>query len=181
MIHALKEARARTAITRYREHIEPDGEDLHEDEAEPEAWNARRQHRNGGGGLIHEGTAPVSGIDADRKRDDAGDQQRKDRQEEGRLRPVQQGRSNRHVEKDRLAEIALQQLADIIDILHAKRLIETEPGAQLRYVLRRGIRPQHHGGRVSGCDAQNDEDNGDDEEHHHDHSGKSLENIPYHE
>ncbi len=181
MIHALEEACAWTSISRDREHIEPDGEELHEDEAEPEAWNARRQHRNGGGGLIHEGTAPVSGINADGKRDGTGDQQRKDRQEEGRFRPIQKCCADRHVEKDRLAEIALQQLPDIIDILHAKRLIETEPGAQLRYVLRRGIRPQHHRSRISGRDAQDDENDGDDEEHHHDHSGKSLENIPYQE
>ncbi|MNL36001.1 hypothetical protein D3C87_1580660 [compost metagenome] len=123
VIHALEEACARTAISRHREHIEPDSEELHEDQAKPEARNARRQHRNGCRCLIHEGTAPVSGIDADGKRDGTGDQQRKDRQEEGRFRPIQKRRSNRHVEEDRLAEITAQQLPDIVDILHAERLI----------------------------------------------------------
>jgi hypothetical protein len=107
--------------------------------------------------------------------------QREQRQEKGRFGPVEQRRGHGHVEEDRLAEIPLQQLPDIIEVLNAERAVEAELGAQVGDILGRGVRPEHDRSRVAGRDAHDHEDDRDDEKHHDDHAEEALENVPYHE
>ncbi|MCY1238829.1 hypothetical protein D9M72_515870 [compost metagenome] len=177
MIHALGKGGAGPAIAGNREPAKAHRKHLDQDQAEPEARYARRQHGEGRCRLVDEGAAPIGGVDAGRQRDGAGDHDREQRQEEGRLGAFRKRRGHRLVEEDRLAEVTLKQLPDIVDILQAERLVEAEPGAQFSDVLLGRLRAEHDGSGVARCHADDDEDDRDDDRHDDDHAHQPLEYV----
>ncbi len=133
-----RQRHARLAVARDREPAEAHGEDLHQDQAEPEARDARAQHREAGEAP---GRTPCRATRRRRCRTGMpiarGDQHREQREEEGRLRALGERLRHRPLEEDRLAEIAARELAQPVRVLHRQRLVEPERRAQLRDVLPR--------------------------------------------
>ena len=168
------ERHARVAVARDRKPAEGDGEDLHQDQAEPEARDARRRASR-----TPENTWSIARPrqtaetmphgNADQRRD--GD--RKERQEERRLGPLPERLRDRTLQEDRLAEIAARQLLQPVGELHRQRLVEPVRGAQLRDVGGGRLLAQHHRRGVAGRQAGDEEHQRGDQQHHHRHAGEA--------
>ncbi len=102
-------------------------------------------------------------------RDRAAEQHRENERREGELQRRRQplGEQLEHVamQRDRRAEIATAKVARPDEELCQQARVEPVMGAQRRNVGGRGARRNHHGDRVAGHDAQQDEDDDRDADH----------------
>lgn len=82
------------------------------------------------------------------------------------MRPLGDGLRHGPVQEDRLAEVERGDLLEIDEELHEEGLVESEPGAQRRDVVRRRRRAQHHRRGIARHDADDHEDDERDQHHH---------------
>ncbi|KAG1443388.1 hypothetical protein G6F57_018112 [Rhizopus arrhizus] len=154
------------AIARHGQPAQLHRENLHQQQAQPEARHAGGEHRERQHRLIQRGAAFDGGQDPHRQRDGAGDQERHQRQQDRRFRAVGQRRQHGLVHEDGLAQVALRQLAQPRQVLDRHGLVQPQLRAQRGDVLLAGLRTQHHRGGVARRDADDDEHDGRDDEHH---------------
>jgi hypothetical protein len=100
-----------------------------------------------------------------------------DRELERRRQPFDQQFQDIPAQRDRHAEIAVQNAVEPDAELHEQRLVEPVTGAQFGNVMRAGTRRDHHRDRVAGSDAQQQEHNDRDAEQRHDRHGDTPENC----
>ena len=105
---------------------------------------------------------------------------REQRQKEGRLGALGQGREDGRLRKMDSPRSPCSNWPKKMHVLHDERLIEAEARAQCGDVLRRGVGPEHHGRRIARRDAHDDEDDRDHDEHHGEHAEKALKDVTAH-
>src|ERR1022692_3477193 len=107
MMQPLGQRRTGIAVARHRKPAEADRKDLHENQAEPEARNARAEHRETREKLIDRPAAPHGGNDPAGDPDQRRDDDRKEGKKKSRLGALEQRLRYRSLQKDRLAQIAV--------------------------------------------------------------------------
>src|SRR5215813_9151490 len=121
MVQAIGQWHARVAVSSDRKPAQADGEYLHQDEAEPEARNARAQHRESGERMVDRFAAPDGGNDAAWNADQHGDAEGEYGEEKRGLGAFGERLSDGSLQEDGLAEIAASELAQPIGELHRQR------------------------------------------------------------
>jgi hypothetical protein len=180
MMQAIAQRHAGIAVARDGKPAEADRKDLHQDQAEPEAGDARAQHGESRKELIDGLAAPDRGDDAAGNADQRRDDDRKESEEKGRLGALEQRLSYRSLQKDRLAQVAMDQLRQPIAELQRQRLVEPVGCAQLRDVGRGRLIAQHDRRRIAGCEPRDEKDNGGHQQHHDHHAAETRGEIPGH-
>ena len=180
VMQPIAQGHTRIAVARHRKPAERDGEDLHQDEAEPETRDACAQHREPREELIDGLAAPYCRDDAAGNTDERRDQDRKQRQEEGWLRAFGQRLRHRPLQKDRLAQIAVGQLAQPVDELQRQRLVEPVRCAQLGDVGGSRLFTEHHRGGIAGREPRDEKHDRRHQQHHDHHACETRCEIPGH-
>ncbi len=161
--HQVGEEVAGTAAAVGREHAgggeppEPEREDHHQHDAEPEDRHAGAEERRHRAQPIEQRVGARRGADAEGDAADGGEEQRARGQEQRGLEPLHHLGQHRTLHPERAAEIALEDAADPVQILDVERPVEAELGAQAREIFLRGLRSEHHLRRVSRREVQDEE------------------------
>src|SRR5215208_6984439 len=118
---------------------EVDPEDELEYEPQPEDWHTEPQERKEGSGIVQQAIFFYRRVDAERDRDDRGDDQGASNQQERREYPIGYDLADRSVLLEAYSQIAVEQVTQPDDILDGHRLVQPVLGRQvldirLRYV-----------------------------------------------
>ena len=106
------------------------------------------------------------GQDAERQADEELDEQARDRELEGRRETLQDERQDVPVLGDRVPEVPVHDVADVRAQLLEERAVQAERVTDPGDVVRRGVRPGRHPGRIGRQDVgQEERQEGDRREH----------------
>ena len=145
--------------------VEPDGKEVDQHEAEPEAGDGLSEHGPAHPEIVDEG-APMRGReDADGNGDGEGEEERGQSQLEGSGEPLQDETHGVAPVAQRLAEIAAGRAREKAAVLHGQRIVEAEALAKLVDVLGLDIHGQEEKDGIAGQPYQ-EEDGGEGEEDH---------------
>ena len=143
------------------------------------------RHRHAGVGDDHRadvggGVAPVGGDHAERHADDDGERQRHDRQLDRRRQPLDEHLGDGSALGERLAEVAVEQVAEVPEELHDDRLVEPVAlGERVADLVRRPL-AEGRPARVARDDPGEDEHRGDDAEQHRDRRQQAVDDEADH-
>ena len=127
-------------------------------QAPPEDRHRIAGERDAHHAVVEDRVAPHRRDDAGRQAEDEREQDRAERELDGRRKQRREFRDHRLMRDDRVAEIALQHAADVDAVLHEHRLVEAVLLAQLRMPDRIDAALAGHGlDRIAGNEADQDE------------------------
>jgi hypothetical protein len=179
-VHTRRERRTRLAVARDREPAQRHGEDLHQHQTEPEAGNARPEHRKTGEDLVDRTATVHGGHEAARHTDRGGDRDRHQREQGGGLGPLPQRLQDRPLQEDRLAQVAVRELAQPQHELHRQRPVQAVQRLHPCNVFGAGLVAEQHRDRIAGRGACQHEHQHGHDGHHHEHAAKTGEQVPRH-
>ena len=151
-------AAVRREHARRRQPPEPQREQDHEHDAEPEDRHAGAEERRDGAAAIEERVRPHRRRDPESDPDHARQHEPARGQHERRLEPVEHFGEHRTLRPERASEIAAHDVREPSHVLDGQGLGEPELGAKPREVGLRGLRAEHDLGRVTRRQVQDHED-----------------------
>ena len=157
----------------HREHAERPGQPDGEDQLEQVGQHEDRDDHPGQRGADREGVEPAAGAlggpVAERDAHHDGEDQRRDGQLEGGREALDERLQHGLAGARRAAEVALQQLRGVDQVLLEQRLVEAVLGVHRGDRLRGGLLAEQRPGRVAGQGPDPDEQQHDEPEQHRDH------------
>jgi hypothetical protein len=147
--------------------LEVDREQHDEHQPDPEGRQAETEDRAGHDRLAAEGVRSQPGPQAERNADHHGQEQRHQRQLEGRRHAEQDDADRRLVEHERPAEIAVQRVQQEASILLPQRPVEAERGGRALDLLLGRLGRDQDVDRVADREHADEHEQRHDEEHDH--------------
>jgi hypothetical protein len=126
-------------------------------------------------------SATVRGKHSSRYGDSDADEQRQERELERGGVAFEDNATNRGLKFERLAEIAAEELFEIVAVLREKRLIEIQGVAQLGNFSGRGAFPEHLLDSVARNKVNQEENQGEDEPERRESQQKALQEVARHQ
>src|SRR4029079_3484842 len=179
-VRVVLDPQAWVQATRGGQDLELHGEDVLQGQPQDEDRDRDPEQAYDCDQAVAEALHVAGGEPAQRYAEPHGEQQRGHGELDGAGEPAQELVDDRAVVDAALAEVALDQLAHVVDVLLPERLVEPELGADLRHELRRRVLPQDRRGGVAG--EQVDEGEQDDGQPEQDGDGgkQPANDVPAH-
>ena len=162
------------------EPVELEGEDEDRHQPEPEGGHAVAEEGEEHTDAVEDRVLLGGGDDAGRETDQEGDDGRSRRQDEGVLKALQDEGQDLGALLEGDAEIALEDLAQPLDVLDVDRLVEPEGFAQVGDILGAGGETEEGLGDVPGDQFHQEEDDEGDPEEDRDQTEQPAQNVGRH-
>ena len=153
-----------------RQHVENDGEDRDQHDADPVVRQADADDRGRGEQLVEPGVVIVGGQRAQQHAEQEAQHRRRQGEHEGIAQRPEQLLRHRPVGEEGDAEVSDQEAAEPSQVLHVDRLVEAEAAAQAVRDLLGHLRRHQDVDDVPGCEV-------DQREHQHRHAEQDRHGV----
>src|SRR2546426_5524523 len=119
-------------------------EEQDEHDTEPEAGKRDTEQRHARRQGVPDRVSPNGGEDAERHRDEKGEEKGAPRERERGAQTIDDERRHRLARLERAAEVSTNRRQDPARVLHGKRAIESKPRSNLSRYLRRQLASNQH-------------------------------------